>query len=86
MKRTRVLVLLAVVLSTFLGAPLARALDKGQDGWFHTGDGIRVKTVAFVNFKVYAIGHDMKELPGDKSKQAVMRLRIGWQRAAHNCS
>jgi hypothetical protein len=83
MKRTSVLVFLAAVLFTLLGAPLARALDKGADGWFHTGDGIRVKTVAFVNFKVYAIGHDMKELPGAKSKQAVIDMdttkRFTWR-------
>ena len=75
MKRT-LLVLAAFVLALFASAP-ARALDKGADGYYHTGDGIRVKTIAFINFKVYAIGHDMKELPPTKSKQAVIDMDTG---------
>jgi hypothetical protein len=66
----RALVLL-VVLTT---AASAWALDRGADGWFHTGDGVRVKKVAFVNFDVYSISHDMKELPPSKSKQAVIDM------------
>ena len=49
------------------------ALDRGPDGWFHTGDGVRVKKVVF-NFDVYAIGHDMKDLPPAKTKQAVIDM------------
>jgi len=83
MKRSASLVLLVTALFALFAAPLARALDKGADGWFHTGDGIRVKTIAFVNFKVYAIGHDMKDLPDAKSKQAVIDLdttkRFTWR-------
>jgi hypothetical protein len=75
MKRT-LLVVAALFLALFAAAP-ARALDKGADGYYHTGDGIRVKTIAFVNFKVYAIGHDMKELPPEKSKQAVIDMDTG---------
>jgi hypothetical protein len=75
MKRT-LLVFAALLLALFASAP-ARALDKGADGYYHTGDGIRVKTIAFVNFKVYAIGHDMKDLPPAKSKQAVIDMDTG---------
>jgi hypothetical protein len=50
------------------------ALDASKDGWFHTGDGIRYKKVAFVNVKVYAITHAMKQLPSAKSKQAVIDI------------
>lgn len=61
----------------------AWALDCGADGWFHTGDGVRVKKVVFVNFDVYSIGHDMKDLPPAKSKQAVIDLdtdkRFTWR-------
>jgi hypothetical protein len=81
MKRT--LLLVATLLLALFSSVPARALDKGADGYFHTGDGIRVKTIAFVNFKVYAIGHDMKELPATKSKQAVIDMdtgkRITWR-------
>src|SRR5215472_14840309 len=48
----------------------AFALEAGKDGWYHTGDGIRTKSIAFISVKVYAIGHDMKQLPPAKSKQA----------------
>ncbi len=61
----------------------AWALDRGADGWFHTGDGVRVKKILFANFDVYAIGHDMKELPPTKSKQAVIDMdtdkRFTWR-------
>lgn len=77
MKRSSFLILLVTAVMALSGARLARALDKGADGYFHTGDGIRVKTIAFVNFKVYAIGHDMKELPPAKSKQAVIDMDTG---------
>jgi Chalcone isomerase-like len=63
-------------------APPAFALDRGADGWFHTGDAVRVKKIVF-NFDVYAIGHDMKELPPAKSKQAVIDMdtdkRFTWR-------
>ena len=63
-------------------APTAFALDRGADGWFHTGDGVRVKKVVF-NFDVYAIGHDMKDLPPAKTKQAVIDMdtdkRFTWR-------
>jgi hypothetical protein len=62
--------------------PRAWALDRGADGWFHTGDGVRVKKIVF-NFDVYAISHDMKELPPAKSKQAVIDMdtdkRFTWR-------
>jgi hypothetical protein len=45
---------------------------EAKDGWYHTGDSIRKKSVAFVNVKVYAIGHDMRCLPPAKTKQAVI--------------
>ena len=61
----------------------AAGLERGKDGWFRTGDGIRVKKVAFVSVNVYQVGHDMKELPPQKSKQAVIDAdvtkRIVWK-------
>jgi hypothetical protein len=60
----------------------AWALDRGADGWFHTGEGVRVKKVVF-NFDVYSIAHDMKDLPDSKSKQAVIDMdtdkRFTWR-------
>lgn len=73
---------LAAVFSLVSMSEPAWALERGADGWFHTGDGVRVKKVVF-NFDVYAIGHDMKELPPTKSKQAVIDMdtdkRFTWR-------
>jgi hypothetical protein len=52
----------------------AWALEPARDGYFHTGEGIRYKKVAIVNVKVYAIKHAMKQLPAQKSKQAVIDI------------
>ena len=45
---------------------------EAKDGWYHTGDSVRKKTVVIVSVKVYAIGHDMRCLPSAKTKQAVI--------------
>jgi hypothetical protein len=77
--RTALTVLVAVLAFT----SAAFALEPGKDGWYHTGDGIRTKSIAFITVKVYAIGHDMKQLPPAKSKQAVIDAdvdkRITWR-------
>ena len=61
----------------------AGALERGRDGYFHTGEGVRVKKIAFINIKVYAIDHYMKDLPAAKSKQAVIDAdvdkRFSWK-------
>jgi hypothetical protein len=59
-------------LATMLVVSLAFALTPDKDGWYHTGDGVRTKSVAFITVKVYAIGHDMKCIPPQKSKAAVI--------------
>jgi len=67
--------LLAVLALGLLAVP-ASALERGQDGYFHTGDGIRYKKIAFINIKVYSIEHAMKDLPPQKSKQAVIDANV----------
>jgi hypothetical protein len=75
--------MLAAVAAVALFALPARALERDRDGFYHTGDGIRVKKVAFINVKVYAIQHYMKDLPPQKSKQAVIDApvdkRFSWK-------
>jgi hypothetical protein len=62
---------LALAFSSLTLAPSALALNPGADGWYHTGDAVRQKTVVFVTANVYQISHDMKcSVP--KSKQAVI--------------
>lgn len=58
-------------LATSLISLSALALTPDKDGWMHTGDGVRTKSVAFITVKVYAIGHDIK-CNVAKSKQAVI--------------
>lgn len=71
-RRTFVVVVLALGLTLIAGS--GAALEPDKDGWYHTGQGVRVKTIAFINVKAYAIGHWVKKLPPVKSKQAVIDL------------
>lgn len=67
--RRHLALLFATLIALIFGAPSALA-----DDWTHTGTGIRVKTIAFVDIKVYEIAHYVKKLPAAKSKQAVIEL------------
>lgn len=75
-------ILIALFTLGLLTSPAA-ALERDRDGYFHTGDGVRVKKVAFIHVKVYAIDHFMKDLPAQKSKQAVIEAdvdkRFSWR-------
>ncbi|WP_394849491.1 chalcone isomerase family protein [Pendulispora brunnea] len=64
-----VLCLVALVANAF-------ALERLPNGYYHTGDGVRQKKILFASVDVYAIGHEMKELPPAKSKQAVIDADI----------
>jgi hypothetical protein len=55
---------------------LGLAVERGPDGYFHTGDGVRTKKVALMTVKVYEIDHAMKELPPDKSKAGVIDAEV----------
>lgn len=61
----------ALIALALLGA--ARA----EDEWKLTGTSTRVKSVAFVSVKVYAIESWVKELPKTKSKRAMIELECG---------
>jgi hypothetical protein len=69
MKRRSILALGLLVVTL---AANAFAATPDKDGWYHTGDAVRVKSIAFISVKVYGIGHDMKCVPASKSKQAVI--------------
>ena len=70
--RTKTALLLATLASLVLAVATAWALEPGPDGWYHTGTGTRVKTVAIVDVDVYRISHFMKKLPDAKNKRAVI--------------
>jgi hypothetical protein len=72
--RSKTGIFFAAVVAILSIVTSAWALDPGADGYYHTGGGIRVKTVAFVDFNVYQIDHYMKALPPSKSKQAVIDM------------
>ncbi len=62
---------LMMMMTVLLVAGTASALQPNAEGWYHTGDAVRQKTVLFVTANVYSIGHDMKCVV-PKNKQAVI--------------
>ena len=72
-----------ILMSLLLAVSGAWALDPGADGFYFTGSGVRTKSVAFIDVKVYAISHFMKKLPDQKSKRAVIDIdvdkKIAWK-------
>jgi Chalcone isomerase-like len=65
-----------LVFSTLLALVLALATSAFAEGWVHTGDAVRTKSVGPFTAKVYAIRHDMKEKPAQKSKAAVIDAKV----------
>jgi hypothetical protein len=65
--RTRLPALLTALVAVLLAITSAVA-----DDWQLTGSSVRVKTVAVIDVKVYAISHFVKGAPPAKSKQAVI--------------
>lgn len=61
----------AFALTSLLALSALAMPPADKDGWMHTGDGVRTKSVAFITVKVYAIGHDIK-CNVAHSKQAVI--------------
>lgn len=72
MNRVRLSALFTLVLALFV----TFASSAFADGWVHTGDSVRTKSVGPFTAKVYAIRHDMKEKPSAKSKQAVIDAEV----------
>lgn len=66
-------IFLAVLTSMLLLVSTAFALQPDKDGWFHTGSGIRQKTIVLIKVDVYSISHYAKALPA-KNKRAVIDL------------
>ena len=62
----------AMLFTMLLALVVSLASSALADGWIHTGDAVRTKSVGPFTAKVYAIRHDMKEKPAAKSKQAVI--------------
>lgn len=77
MKTFRAALFLNLLLAALTVVTSSFALQRGANGWFHTGDSVRKKTIVFAHISVYAIGHDMKEVPKAKSKRAVIDLDVG---------
>lgn len=64
-------------------AMVALASSALADDWTTTGWGVRVKTIAFIDVKVYSISHQMKGTLPAKNKQAIIDAdqdkRFLWQ-------
>jgi len=63
---------LVVFMALFSAMLLAVTSGLADEALKHTGTGIRVKTIVVVDVNVYEISHYMKDLPGSKSKKAVI--------------
>lgn len=74
MNRRQALQLILTTTGIVLIGRQAAALDREPGGYYLTGSGVRVKHVGPFTAKVYAISHFMRELPAQKSKQAVIAL------------
>lgn len=59
----------AIVLGLFVTIVSTSAF---ADAMIHTGDAVRTKSIGPFSVKVYAIRHDMKARPAEKTKQAVI--------------
>ncbi|HVH45568.1 MAG TPA: chalcone isomerase family protein [Labilithrix sp.] len=68
----RIRLLFVIVLGLFASFTTSALAD----GAIHTGDSVRVKSVGPFTAKVYAIRHEMKERPAQKSKQAVIEADV----------
>jgi Chalcone isomerase-like len=64
-------------LAAFAAVVLFAASLFAQSSYTLTGTGIRVKTIAFMDFNVYQISHYMKQLPSTRSRQAVIEMDTG---------
>jgi hypothetical protein len=67
---------LAAALCLLAATGSAHAIAPDKDGWYHTGSGIRTKSVAFIDVNVYEIHHYMKVLPAAKTKPAVIEADV----------
>ncbi|EYF01107.1 chalcone isomerase family protein [Chondromyces apiculatus] len=70
--RSKIALLVPALMALMLAVTNLWALEPGPDGYYQTGEGIRVKTFAFIDVNVYRITHSIKQLPGTKSKQALI--------------
>lgn len=70
MKRLAVALLAALAMMDLASAAWA------MEGFVHTGSGVRVKKVLFVNAKVYEINHYMRALPQQHTRKAVVQADI----------
>lgn len=68
------IVLTLIAALVLLVSGVASALAPAADGYFHTGTAMRTKSIAFISVKVYSIRHDMKQLPPQKSKRAIIDM------------
>lgn len=74
MNRRRALQLILGGTGIMLVGRRAAALDREPGGYYLTGSGVRVKRVGPFTAKVYSISHFMRDLPPQKSRQAVIAM------------
>lgn len=70
--KTMLLSLAPAVASLLTMVAVAWSAPAPQGEWVFTGQGVRVKKIAFMGVKVYRASHEMKRRPSQKSKRAVI--------------
>jgi hypothetical protein len=63
----------ALLIVATVSAPSAAATP-GQDGYYRTGEGIQTANHWPFTIEVFAIWHDVKQLPSTKSRKAMIEL------------
>src|SRR4051812_18808852 len=71
-RRSALNLMLGASAAVLLSPRRASAIEREKNGFYMTGNGVRVKHVGPFSAKVYTISHYMRELPTVKSKQAVI--------------
>jgi hypothetical protein len=71
--KTSSLAIATVVFALVLAAPAAAA-TKGADGYFRTGDAVQTANHWPFTIELFAIWHDVSELPSEKSAKALVEL------------
>ncbi len=64
----------SVALAAGLVRPTLAAAGAAPDGYHHTGDAVLKANHWPFTIELFAVAHDMKDLPAEKSRQAVIAL------------
>ncbi|MBI3394764.1 MAG: hypothetical protein HY042_02905, partial [Spirochaetia bacterium] len=65
-----------ILLLLALSFAAVSAQQKSADGYYTTGQGVRVKKILFAGVNVYWIKHEIKEIPADKTPSGLVNADV----------